>query len=132
MRLLTTDFSAKVLHVAVATKPSQLEFERMPAIHGIIYRPDAVFNKINTTSERLYGDLFAPGQIYQTVAVETEMGPGELGKMLEKKFKINYGLWVGGIIGSFTTDEVSAAELLNELVSNPQDYFTSEEKRVFA
>ncbi len=132
MRFFGLDYSKKILHIAVATIPVKLEYEKKASIHGLVYRPDAVYNKVNTNSERLYEELFQPGQIYQTVAVETEMGPGELGLLLEKKFSINFGLWVGGIAGHFTADSAHVTRMLDDLVANPKRYLASKEKKIYA
>ncbi|PIR86200.1 hypothetical protein COU14_00240 [Candidatus Kaiserbacteria bacterium CG10_big_fil_rev_8_21_14_0_10_44_10] len=132
MSLFGVDYSKKLLHVAVASVPEQREGEDAVVIHGLVFNPKEVFSKINTSAEQHYAELFRSNQIYRTVVVETEMGPGELVQMLCDKFSGECCIWIGGIIAPFSMDPSRVDELLQELVSQPESYTASGEKLRFA
>lgn len=130
--MFTVDYTPKILHVAI----KGLEYRVVPtnsdSENGLIYMPENVFSKVNTTSERMYHDFFKKGESHIVIPLETEQGPGELVKTLNKEFGIEYCMVVGGITAPFSATQEQARNLLIELKNNPLKYFNSPEKDIFS
>ena len=121
----TPNYDEKTLHVVVALQ------ERKDADRGIVYLPEAVYSKTNTTSERLYEDFFKRGGEFSLVPVVTHQGAGELARTLEEKFGVKKTMWVGGIIAPFEATADQARTIIENLRSNPQNYYESLEEAEF-
>ena len=121
---LTPDYNEKTLHVAVSFKGRKED-------RGIVYLPQAVYSKINKTSEMMYEDFFKRGGEFGLVPVLTHQGAGELAKTLEERFGVRKNMWVGGIIAPFDATLEQAREIIRDLKENPQDYYASPEEVEF-
>ena len=121
---LTPDYNEKTLHVAVSFKGRKRD-------RGVVYLPQAVYSKINETSERMYEDFFKRGGEFGLVPVVTHQGAAELAKTLEERFGVRRSMWVGGIIAPFDATLEQAKKIIKDLKENPQNYYVSPEEAEF-
>ena len=126
---LTADYTPKILHVGISNPRT---VAKKDSSNGLVYDPTKVYSKINTTSEIMYENFFNSGSEIVILPVRTEQGPGELVKILEKDFGIDYSTWIGGIIAEFTATPEQAQRIIKAIKSNPKRYFASQEKKDFA
>ena len=122
---LTPNYNEKTLHVVVALQGGENKDR------GLVYFPEVVYSKINTTSEDLYEGFFKRGGEFNLVPVVTHQGAGELAKTLEKKFGVENAILVGGMIAPFDATREQAKAIIEDLKANPQDYCASLEEAEF-
>ncbi len=128
--MLTINFNLKVLHIAINVNPELLEDKLVHT--GIVYNTKSVFSKVNTSAEGKYADFFQSKKLFKIICVETEMGPGEMVKLLEKKFNAKKTSLTGGMIASFTIDPNDAEMMYKDLFEKSEEYLKSEEKKLYA
>jgi len=126
--MLVANFSKKVTHVAVSTVATK---NKTPVHKGLIFIPSEVFGKINETAEDYFSEFFLPGQ-YKLVCLTTEMGPGELGRVFQKRFGTECNMWIGGILAPFTIKSTDIEHFWKELTQNPKQFLKSKEKRIYS
>lgn len=111
------DFSEKTLHIAIAKDK------------GIIYNPELVDSY--ETARHLYDEFMQGNEKYTELHIQTEQGPGELVHVLEKEFKVENPIYVGGVCAPFDIKSNNAEDIINTIQNNPQKYYDSEEKKMF-
>jgi hypothetical protein len=124
--MLIIDHSIKTVHIAVQT----ICIKNQAFSHaGLIYVPAQVFSKVNEVAETHYAEFFEAGKGFCGLCLSTEMGPGELVGVFEKRFGVDTSLIIGGMLAEFTINESDLTSFWDELINRPRQFSKSKEKR---
>ncbi|MES2215837.1 MAG: hypothetical protein V4481_00890 [Patescibacteria group bacterium] len=124
------DYSKKVLHIGICS--NQTKEEGVTVHQGLIFSPPAVFSKVNTHAEDIFAEFFLPQHQYRLTCLITEMGPGELVRVFDKKIGVIHSLTIGGMVAPFAVQPAKLERLWNLVTTKQHKLVTSREKKAFA